>query len=221
MLKHILIIALLSYSLSSFAQEIDLLELQKKSEAVNVSFSKENYKGIESIKVLPTATQSEARFVKLSPIEFENGTIEVDMAGKRMEGASDGARGFVGVAFRINQDNSAFECFYIRPTNGRAEDQLRRNHSVQYICSPDYPWYKLRKDAPGMYETYADLEEGIWTKIKIEVDGYKARLYVNGVEQPTLLVNDLKLGTNISGKLGLWIGPGTEAYFANLKVTNK
>ncbi len=220
-MKNLLITILLAFSLSGFAQKIDLLKLQKNVESVNVSFSEGNYRGKKSIKVIPSAAQTEARFVKLKTIEFENGTIEIDVAGKRMEGAGGAARGFVGIAFRINGDNSEFECFYIRPTNGRAEDQLRRNHSVQYICYPEFPWYKLRKETPGMYETYADLEEGVWTKLKIEVEGDKAKLYVNGVEQPTLLVNDLKLGTDVPGKLGLWVGPGTEAYFANLKITNK
>jgi hypothetical protein len=96
--------------------------------------------------------------------------------------------------------------------------QLRRNHPVQYFSFPDYPWHRLRSETPGMYETYADLEEGVWTKLRIDVNGDMARLYVNGVEQPTLIVNDLKLGADASGKLGLWVGPGTEAYFANLEV---
>ncbi|MFX1256090.1 MAG: hypothetical protein ACFFCZ_31065 [Promethearchaeota archaeon] len=220
-MKNISIAILLAFSLSGFAQKIDLLELQNNLESVNVSFSEANFKGKKSIKVIPSAVQTEARFVKLNTIEFENGTIEIVMAGKRLEGAGANARGFVGMAFRVNKDNSEFECFYIRPTNGRAEDQLRRNHSVQYICFPDYPWYKLREETPGKYETYTDLQEGVWTKLKIEVEGNKAKLYVNDVEQPTLLVNDLKLGTDISGNLGLWVGPGTEAYFANLNVTKK
>jgi hypothetical protein len=43
------------------------------------------------------------------------------------------------------------------------------------------------------------------------------RLYVNGASQPTLLVNDLKLGDR-SGAIALWIGLGTEAHFANLRL---
>lgn len=45
------------------------------------------------------------------------------------------------------------------------------------------------------------------------------RLYVNGSAQPVLLVNDLKLGDS-TGSIALWIGPGTEAYFANLRITH-
>jgi hypothetical protein len=43
-------------------------------------------------------------------------------------------------------------------------------------------------------------------------------LYVHGASQPCLIVKDLKLG-DVGGGVAFWIGPGTEAYFANLKVT--
>ena len=36
---------------------------------------------------------------------------------------------------------------------------------------------------------------------------------------PTLVVNDLKLGADNKGSIGLWIGPGTEAHFSNLQIT--
>jgi hypothetical protein len=69
-----------------------------------------------------------------------------------------------------------------------------------------------------VYESYVDLQTGAWTHVKIEVTGVRARLYVNGGTQPTLIVNDLKRGA-ASGAVGLWIGPGTEAYFRNLNIT--
>jgi hypothetical protein len=149
---------------------------------------------------------------------FRNGTIELEVSGKPGAGASTTARGFVGVAFRAAADGSRFECIYLRPTNGRAEDQVRRNHSVQYISYPGYPWAKLRKEFPEKYESYADLAPGEWTKVRIEVNGTKARLYVSGNAQPTLLVNDLKQ-TETAGAVALWVGPGTEARFRNLVIT--
>jgi hypothetical protein len=60
---------------------------------------------------------------------------------------------------------------------------------------------------------------GEWTKIKIEVTGVKARLYVNDAPQPVLVVNDLKHGDS-TGSVALWIGLGTEAYFTNLRVAD-
>ena len=68
-----------------------------------------------------------------------------------------------------------------------------------------------------MYESYVDLEPGGWTRLKIEVAGTDARLYVNGATQPCLIVNDLKRGYS-RGKIALWARVSTDAYFANLKV---
>lgn len=197
---------------------VDLSE-HGKTENINVRSSISTYSGFNSLKVEDIGQNTEAKFVKLSSIDFSDGIIEIEVAGKPAFGSPEQARGFVGIAFRINSDNSKFECFYLRPTNGRADDQVRRNHSAQYISFPDYPWHKLRKDFPEKYESYVDLVPGEWTKIKIEINGEKAKLFVHGNEQPTLIVNDLKHGINNSGNIGLWIGPGTEAYFKNLLIT--
>ena len=89
---------------------------------------------------------------------------------------------------------------------------------MQYISFPEFPWQKLRKETPSKYEAYVDLVPGEWNKVKIEVRGRKARLYVNGAEQPTLIVNDLKHGVS-KGGIALWVGPGTVAHFSNLRVT--
>jgi len=199
---------------------IDLLN-NPGIQPLNVTIEKAIFKGIDCLKVVDSGENSELKIAKITDTSFQNGIIEVDIAGMLMVGSSEQARGFVGISFRIRPDNSAFECFYLRPTNGRAEDQVRRNHSVQYISFPDYPWFKLRKEEPEKYESYADLVPGEWTKVKIIIDGEKARLYVHGKEQPTLIVNDLKHGSGESGAIGLWIGPGTEAYFANLRITEK
>ena len=92
-------------------------------------------------------------------------------------GAFEGARGFVGIAFRMQEDEKTYDA-YLRPTNGRAKDQERRNHATQYIAHPDWPWSRLRRETPSKYEAYVDLVPDEWTKIKIEVRGGRARLYV-------------------------------------------
>jgi len=150
---------------------------------------------------------------------FRDGTIEVDLAGQPAANAGEGARGFIGIAFRLQSDGK-YEYIYLRPTNGRADDQVRRNHSTQYSSYPDFDFARSRQEAPEKYESYVDLEPGVWTKYKIEVEGRKARLYVHGAEQPCLIVNDLKLEP-LEGGVALWVGPGTEGYFSNLKITPK
>lgn len=196
------------------AQTVDQLA------GTNVSIVHTTFKGRSAIQVVakPDAANA-ASYAVVKDSSFRDGTIEVDLAGQPASGAGTGARGFIGMAFRMQSDGR-YEYIYLRPTNGRADDQVRRNHSTQYSSHPDYDFARLRKEAPEKYESYVDLEPGVWTKYKIEVSGRSARLYVHGAEQPCLIVSDLKLEPQ-AGAVALWVGPGTEGYFSNLKITNK
>jgi hypothetical protein len=151
--------------------------------------------------------------------DFGDGMIEAEIAGAPRADAGEGARGFVGIAFRVQDDLKTYDAFYLRPTNGRADDQVRRNHSAQYISHPDWPWFRLRKEFPEKYESYVDVVPGEWTKIKIDVRGDRAALYVNDQPQPTLIVKDVKTGARGRGKIALWIDSSTIAHFRNLTVT--
>src|SRR5258708_12498278 len=111
--------------------------------------------------------------------DFKDGTIEADVVGLQITERDPTARGFVGLLFRTQDHGNRAENIYIRPTNGRADDQLRRNHSVQYESAPDFPWHRLRKESPGVYASYADLEPGAWTKITLESQGPYTRTHVN------------------------------------------
>jgi hypothetical protein len=158
-------------------------------------------------------------FATIAGVTFSSGTIEAEIAGSPAPGAFDGARGFVGIAFRVQPDARTYDAFYLRPTNGRAEDQERRNHAVQYVSEPLWPWWRLRRESPSKYEAYVDLEPGVWTKVRIEVHGDHARLYVGDRQQPALIVNDVKSGVAGAGEVALWIGPGTVGHFRNVAVT--
>src|SRR5260370_6339289 len=46
---------------------------------------------------------------------FHNGAIDVELAGQPAAGAGAGARGFIGIAFRLQGDVS-YEYIYLRPT---------------------------------------------------------------------------------------------------------
>ena len=151
--------------------------------------------------------------------DFSSGVIEAEIAGTPGPGAGGGARGFVGIAFRVRPDLKTYDAFYLRPTNGRADDQERRNHSAQYISHPDWTWDRLRKETPSRYESYVDLVPDVWTRVRIEVRGGQARLFVDGQAQPTLIVNDVKSGAEARGAIALWIGPGTVGHFRDLRVS--
>ena len=191
---------------------------------VNTFINAVEIEGNETIRVTkdPKITEfDEATFAKLIDSAFKNGIIEVNVLSKLLEDAPDFARGFIGIAFRIDESNAKFECIYIRPTNGRAEEQLRRNRSTQYFSYPDFKFDRLRNESPGIYESYADMGLNEWISIKIEVKDERAKLYLNKSEHPVLVVNDLKHGANASGGVGLWVDVGTEGYFADLKVENR
>lgn len=207
------------FSISSFAQ-VDPLAVGNL-ELVNVTAEQVDYQKKKAIRIIekPGVRGEAMAIVKGS--DFKDGTIEVELAGDRRPESDTTNRGFVGIAFRVQKkDTMQFECFYLRPTNGRSTDQLRRNHSTQYVSEPQYPWYKLRKEKPGVYESYVDLAAGEWTKVKIVIKGRQAKLYVHDAPQPCLIVNDIK-HTPESGPVALWIGLGTVGHFRNLKLTKE
>ena len=200
------------------------LDAPEKLELVGVSAEATRYRGRQALRLVgsgaPGAGTAPDRpaLAILPGTEFENGTIELDVAGAPLSGAGEGARGFVGIAFRVQPDAKTYDAFYLRPTNGRATDQMRRNHSAQYISHPAWTWDRLRRETPERYESYVDLVPGAWTRIRLEVRGDTARLFGHGQEQPTLLVNDVKTGAQGRGAIALWIGPGTVAHFRDVRV---
>jgi hypothetical protein len=206
---------------------MDGLEVQGISDAgaypVKLQTDVASYRGHRAVKIVNDdgpagATVSGAEVLAIvKTSDFRDGTIEAEIAGVPRQGAKPSTRGFIGIAFRVQNHGLRYEAFYLRMTNGRADDQLQRNHSAQYVSHPDFPWNRLREEKPGVYESYVDLVAGEWPRIKIVVAGTKAQLYVNGADQPCLIVNDLKLGES-HGQVALWIGSDTEAYFSNLTI---
>jgi hypothetical protein len=153
----------------------------------------------------------------IKDMEFEDGTIEVDMA------APEKTNLYFGVAFRIREefnenlrtgDNSKqkYEYIYFRPfATGTA-------NAIQYCAAgTKYNWSYLRNRFPGVYEAKADLPETDWFHVKIVVSGQKAEVYVNNAATPALVVKDLKHGKT-KGAVGIYSYWKT-AYFANLRVT--
>jgi len=215
----ILFIGCFAYSSTLYSQIVKFDN--NKLEAVNVSMSIEKFMGKEVVRVIKDSSVNQPdapTFAKLKSIALKNGTIEVKVLSRLLPNAPESARGFIGIAFRINDSVSKFESIYIRPTNGRANDQVRRNHSIQYFSYPDYPFSRLRKEAPEQYESYADMGLNEWITLKIIVVGNQAKLFINDSRQPSLVVNDLKLGADAEGAVGLWVDSGTEGYFSDVKI---
>jgi len=217
--RQIIVILLLLASINLYSQTIKFDERRFDSNHVSVAIEK--VMGKMALRVVKDSTVKEAdepTFAGTKEIDFSNGTIEVSVLSRLLKNAPATARGFIGVAFRINDTDSQFECIYIRPTNGRADDQVRRNHSIQYFSFPDYKFDRLRKESPEKYESYADMGLNEWIKLKIEVKGKQAKLFINENKQPSLIVNDLKHGDHSSGAVGLYVDNGTEGFFTDLKI---
>jgi hypothetical protein len=160
---------------------------------------------------------SDRNFMAWLPLDFGNGTIDVDVASNLASDAPAYARGFIGLAFRIDTQGR-FENIYLRPTNSSVPDQLRRNHTVQYAAYPEFRFDMLRAQFPGKYESYADISTGRWIHMHLVVEGSTAQLYLDHAQRPAFIVNDLKLPSDQRGGVGIWIESGTVAHFRNFRV---
>jgi hypothetical protein len=210
-----------------FAVIVNNLDAQSVSidtnhfEAVKATMSVEKLGGKKAIKVIKDSSVKEfdePTFVKIKGINFHNGIIEVKVLSRLLQNAPDFARGFIGIAFRINDSNTKYESIYIRPVNARVDDQVRRNHSIQYYSYPGYKFDRLRKEAPERYESYADMEMNKWMTVKIVVKDAQAKFFLDNNAQPSLIVNDLKHGSDLSGAIALWVDVGTEGYFSDVRI---
>ena len=176
--------------------------------------------GLEVRRSVSGAAPDIDTFAFVPGLDFHNGTIEVEVAGSPLPDAPAGARGFVGVVFRVETTDGSFGCegIYLRPTNGRADDQVRRNHSTQYFAYPGHDFSRLRREAPARYKSYVDLVPGEWTAMRIEVEDATAKLFVGTAQQPVLIVKDLKRGADAHGSVGLYVDNGTDGHFRKLRV---
>jgi len=183
----------------------------------NVDVKTVEYKGRKAVLVMSRPEGD--GFALLPDTDFQDGTIDADIALKITTPPGVRMPGFVGIAFRARPDASHYELFYLRPGNSHSDDQAMRNHSVQYVEVPDFDWNKLRREWPYVYESHADLQFETWTHVKIEVKGRTAKLFLNGSESPSLVVDGLK-GEDLHGAIALWGSPDEEAYFSNVRIAN-
>lgn len=167
------------------------------------------------------STVDEPTYAKLTDLEFENGTIEVKMYSQIQNPSPfQFAQGFIGVAFRIDDNDKAFENIYLRPKVGRSDNQSYRNHTVQYYAYPNFKFETLRKLSPEMYETSAPVNINEWITLRIEVNGQRAELFVNDAKYSNFIVDKMK-GSTTKGAIALWVDIGTIGYFKDLKIIKR
>ena len=167
------------------------------------------------------ATVNGPLYARLKNSDFDNGTIEVKVLSRIQKNTPyRDSWGFIGLAFRINSDNSAFESMYIRPKVGRVRNPVVRNQAIQYYSYPNYKMDNIGRSPGGPFEASADIGLDEWITLRIEVQGQQASLYINDKKEPSLSIKQLK-GNLKSGAVGLWVDIGTEGYFKDLRITKK
>lgn len=179
----------------------------------------DNEKVLRVIKKDKQLSFDENTYAKLIGYSFHNGEIEVKLLSRLLPEAPDFARGFIGIAFRINEDDTQFESFYLRPTNGRTEDSIRKNRAVQYFSYPMYTFEFFRNHNIIEFEGPADIGLDEWITLKAVICDERAIFYLNHSDEPVLVVDKLKLGAKAKGSIGLFVDIGTEAFFKDIKVT--
>jgi hypothetical protein len=151
----------------------------------------------------------------LNGVDFSNGTIEFELKGRDVLQKS-----FLGIAFHGVND-STYDAIYFRPFNFHAADPIRKIHAVQYIDHPINTWSKLREERNGEFEKALinPPDPNNWFRARVVVEGETVTVFVNDDDKPSLTIR--KLNARTSGKLGLWLGNGSDGQFRNLIITSK
>lgn len=207
----VFLIALCLISINSFGQgQINLEDKfqNKKIKAVNRTIT---IYGNSPNAIEMNAQDSDGLGI-LEDLEFDQGIIEVELLGENNPGKS-----FIGIAFNIQNDNT-YEAIYFRPFNFVAEEQIRKDHMVQYIFHPEFTWRKLRDERTGEFEDEISdpPNPDDWFKAIIKINDNKIEVYINEISEPVLSVD--RLTSTKSNKIGIWTGFGSSGRFRNLVI---
>ena len=194
----------------------------KQYKAVNVEMHEtelDNFPVLRVIKPLENLVADTDTYARLVDRDFHNGTICCRMYSDLQKGAPDYSRGFIGIVFRVNETDSEFESFYVRPTNGRHPDPIRRSHGSQYFSYPGYTFDYFRKHGITSYEAPIDAGLKEWIDLKAIIHDDHGEFYVNDMDKPVLVVDGFKHSPDAKGAVGLYVDIGTEGFFQDLQIT--
>lgn len=233
MKNNILLFLFSVWTINGFGQTLKLknqaFELHNVTGSIIKFEGKRVLKIERDLKALPfdeknlEQTVDDKHYARLLGIDdFENGTIEVKMYSQIQNPSPyPPAAGFIGLYYRIKEDDSAWESIYLRPKVGRINNQYARNHAVQYFSYPDFKFQTLRDKFPaGSYEGSAPVMLNEWITIRLEINGDTAEMFINDMKYSSFIVNKM-LGNSKKGYVGLYVDIATTGYFKDLKVTKK
>ena len=138
----------------------------------------------------------------LKGMEMRDGVIDVDLAGTANYG-------FLGIQFRLSEDGANGEWVYLRPRKSGLAD------AMQYtpILSTGANWQIY--NGPG-FTGAVDIPRGEWFHVRLEVTGAQAKWFVNDMDKPALVMDDLKSGVE-RGQIALYVLTGA-TYYSNFQI---
>ena len=138
----------------------------------------------------------------LKDFEMRDGVIDVDIA-------TPASRGFFGIQFRIANEGANLEWVYLRQHKSGLPD------AMQYtpVLNTGANWQIY--NGPG-FTGAVDIPKDVWFHLRLEVTGAQAKLYVKDMDNPALVMNDLKSGIQ-KGEVALYVLTGA-TYFSNFEV---
>ncbi len=134
--------------------------------------------------------------------DLRDGVIEFDVA-------TPARRGFFGVQFRIAADETSSEFVYLRQHKSGQPD------AVQYtpVLNTGLNWQLYSGDG---FTAAVDIPSEAWFRVRIELTGAQAALYVKDMAKPVLVMRDLKSGVQ-KGRIALTVLTGV-TYFSNVEI---
>ncbi|MCB0687343.1 MAG: hypothetical protein KDC53_12490 [Saprospiraceae bacterium] len=156
--------------------------------------------------------QEHSGLMMIKNLDFDFGILEFDLKGENKPGSS-----FLGLAFNI-QNDSTYELVYFRPFNFNAPEEEARNHGVQYVSEPQYPWHRLRAEYPGKFETnfIHPPAPDDWFTIRLHIHPEYILIQDKRSRQTLLKVD--RLSETRSKKIGFWTGTKSRGSFRNLNL---
>ncbi len=134
---------------------------------------------------------------------FADGAIDFDMA-------FTGERGFVGGIWRV-QDGKGYEQFYVRPHQSGNPDATQYTPVFNGVSGWQL-YHGERYSVPLVHRFNA------WVHVRIVFAGAQAEVYVDDMEKPVQLIDELRRGVE-PGSVGISAGQASPAHFSNFSYT--
>lgn len=203
-MKNILLLLCCALTVSAKAQTARQYDLAKY-------YEQGAFLPADSVTVTAPGVLGTVNTIWFKDLTFDEGTIGLDLRGRDVF-----LRSFLGIAF-YGQDDKRYDVLYFRPFNFKSADTARRRWSVAYMSLPDYPWDRLRKEHPLVFENAVTPvpNPNDWFHVTIVVKGDRLKVFVNRNPKPSLDVQLLSL--HHTGRFGLF-SDGLQSDFAHLTI---